>query len=238
MPGDALIESIADTGVTVTMPSVGPDAPEYRLGLQVVPAGGGAPYEVSVKALIPRLFVPMVLPGAHVGVLIDPADPQKVSLDFGSISGAQTAGEASVVGPSGGMNFSFDASGQPVAGETSAVVGAVRSGALPTIRGSAAELLATGTRCTAVITTAQPLGKTVRDINPAADPSRLNDPMWLFTAEVSMAGETPWPAVFGHRVPLDKVAEVAPGVKLAVAVDLADRNQEVAIDWDESPITG
>jgi hypothetical protein len=135
-----------------------------------------------------------------------------------------------------GMDFDWDASGQPIAGETDALVGAVRSGALPTIRGSAAQLLATGTPGTAVITTAQPMGKTVRDINPNADAARLNDPMWLFTVQVTVAGEAPFPAVFGHRVPLDKVATVAPGVSLAVAVNMADRNQEVAIDWDKSPI--
>jgi len=60
--------------------------------------------------------------------------------------------------------------------------------------------------------------------------------MWLFTIEVSLAGEQPFPAVFGHRVPTDKVVAVAPGVKLAVAVNQANKNQEVAIDWDKSPI--
>jgi len=117
-----------------------------------------------------------------------------------------------------------------------ALVGAVSKGALPTIRGSADQILATGTHGTAVITTAQPLGKTVRDINPGADASRLNDPVWLFTVEISFAGESPFPAVFGHRVPLDKLSAVAPGVKLAVAVGQTDRNHEVAIDWDKSPI--
>jgi len=87
-----------------------------------------------------------------------------------------------------------------------------------------------------VITTASPLGKTVRDINPNADPARLNDPMWLFTVDVSVAGENPFPAVFGHRVPLAKVVTLGPGVKLAVAVNMANRNNEVAIDWDLSPL--
>ena len=150
---------------------------------------------------------------------------------------AAGAGPDSVVSPTGGMNFNFDATGQPVAGETAAVVSAVRSGALPTIKGSAAELLASGTRGTAVVTTAQPMGKTVRDINPAAEASKLDDPMWLFTVEVSVPGQAPFPAVFGHRVPVAKVSTVAPGVTLSVAVNMADRNQEVAIDWDNSPVS-
>jgi hypothetical protein len=42
--------------------------------------------------------------------------------------------------------------------------------------------------------------------------------------------------MFGHRVPAAKVSDLAPGVKLAVAVDESDKNEEVAIDWDKSPI--
>ena len=135
-----------------------------------------------------------------------------------------------------GLEFQFDADGRPAAGQVQNVVGAVASGQMRTIRGKADEILATGTHGTAVVTSASPLGKTVRDINPNADPSRLNDPMWLFTVEVSVAGEIPFPAVFGHRVPLAKLASIAPGVRLAVAVNMADRNNEVAIDWDRSPL--
>jgi hypothetical protein len=234
LPGEAVIESITDTGTTVTMPDVGPDAPEYKFGLQVTPAAGGAPYQVEAKALVPRLYIPMVVPGAKVSVLIDPKNPMKVSIDFSRMVGS-AAGAAPTAGPAG-MDLQFDANGQPTDGEVSTLVGAVRSGSLPTIKGSADHLLATGTHGTAVITSAQPLGKTVRDVNPAADPSRLNDPVWVFTVEVSVAGEKPFPAVFGHRVPLAKLASAAPGVTLAVAVDLSDRHNEVAIDWDKSPI--
>ena len=234
--GDAVIESISDTGITISMPGVGPEAPDYKFVLQVTPDGGGAPYQVQTKALVPRLFIPMVVPGAHVGVLIDPTDPQKVSLDFSRMGGSSAPAAGAGAGAAGGMDFNFDASGQPNSGDVSAMLGAVRSGALPTIKGSADHILATGTHGTAVITTAQPMGKTVRDMNPAADPSRLNDPVWLFTVEVSLAGEAPFPAVFGHRVPIAKVAAVAPGVKLAVAVDPTNKNEEVAIDWDKSPI--
>ena len=239
VPSDAIIESIADTGMTVTMRGVGAYAPDYRFVLQVTPIGGGAPYQVQTKALVPRLFIPMVVPGARVGVLIDPTDPTKVSIDFGRLGGAAAAGWGAgpAGGASGGLDFNLDASGQPAAGDVSALIGAARGGTLPTIKGSADHILATGTHGTAVITMAQPMGKTVRDINPAADPSSLEDPMWLFTVEVSLAGESPFPAVFGDRVPLAKVVLVAPGVKLAVAVDPSDKNQAVAIDWDRSPMS-
>jgi hypothetical protein len=229
---DAMIESIADTGTTISSPSAGPEAPVYQLGLQVTPIGGGAPYQVAVKAAVPRLYIPMVLPGARLGVMVDPQNPMNVSPDFTRVGGAAPAAPV----PPGSFRMDFDANGQPAAGEVAAVATGVRSGTVNTIRGSADQLLATGTHGTAVITTAMPLGKTVRDINPAADPSRLDDPMWIFTVEVTLAGQTPFPAVFGHRVPLAKLAAVAPGVTLAVAVNEANKNQEVAIDWDKSPI--
>jgi hypothetical protein len=246
LPGSAVIQEIADTGITVTMSGVGPEAPDYKLTLLVTPSyGSSAPYTVVTKALIPRIFVPMIVPGQTVGVLIDPTDPQKVSVDFSRIGAGATgdaagAGDAAAAGaggvPLGGMSFNFDANGQPAAGDVAAVIGAVGAGTMPIIKGRAAHLLATGTHGTAVITTAMPMGKTVRDINPTADPARLNDPMWLFTVEVSLAGEKPFPAVFGHRVPIDKLAAVMPGAKLAVAVDMANKSQDVAIDWDKSPI--
>src|SRR5450759_3415751 len=242
VPSDAYIESITDTGTTITSSSVGPDAPVYKLGLQVTPVGGaGTPYPVEVKAAIPRLYIPMVLPGARIGVMVDPLNPTSVSPDFNRISPASAAGAGaggvsmSPAGP-GGFAMNFDANGQPSMGDVSALAGGVRSGSVNTIKGSADQLLATGTHGTAIITTAMPLGKTVRDVNPAADPSRLNDPVWLFTLEVSLAGEAPFTAVFGHRVPLAKLSAVAPGVKLAVAVDEANKNEEVAIDWDKSPL--
>jgi hypothetical protein len=228
--------SIADTGTTITSGSTGPEAPVYKLGLQVTPAGGlGAPYEVEAKSAIPRIVVPMVLPGTRIGVTIDPHNPMNVAPDFSRINAASSAAGAPVA--PGGFQMDFDASGQPAAGEVAAVATGVRSGAVNTIKGSADQLLATGTHGTAIITTAMPLGKTVRDINPAADPSRLNDPVWIFTVEVTLAGQAPFPAVFGHRVPIAKLAAVAPGVKLAVAVNEANKNQEVAIDWDQSPLS-
>jgi hypothetical protein len=70
-----------------------------------------------------------------------------------------------------------------------------------------------------------------------ADPSRIDDPMWLFTIEAKLPGEAPFPAVFGHRVPIAKVSSVVPGMKLAVSVDMDDHNK-VAIDWDRSPLAG
>jgi len=232
-PTVAVIQSIQDTGTTITSGSTGPDAPVYKLGLLVTPTGGGATYMAETKQAIPRLFIPMTLPGARIGVLVDPGNPQHVSPDWQNFNAGGAPGAAAQSGPG---DLDFDASGNPNLNQVAAFAGAVRSGALPTHRGSAAELLATGTHGTAVITSAMPLGKTVKDINPAADPATLNDPIWVLTVEVTIAGEAPFPAVFGHRIPMDKLGAVSPGAKLAVAVNMANRNQEVAIDWTQSPL--
>jgi hypothetical protein len=228
-PSVAVIQSITDTGTTVTMPSVGPDAPVYKLGLLVTPPGGGAPYEAESKQAIPRLFVPMTLPGARIGVLVDTKDPQHVAPDWQHYNNPAGAAAA-------GAEVDFDANGNPNLGQVAAFAGQVRTGALPTHTGSAAQLLATGTHGTAVVTSAMPLGKTVGQVNPAADPATLNDPIWVFTVEVTLAGQAPFPAMFGHRVPMEKLAFVSPGVSLSVAVNPANPNQEVAIDWTKSPI--
>lgn len=258
IPTDAVIQSIAETGVTITSPSIGPKAPVYKMGLLVTPPGGGDPYLVEETHAIPRIFVPMTLPGARIGVLVDPSNPQKVVPDWnrfnapGAAAAAPDAGSsyaseaAAVLGGAGavagtvmvnpgGVTVTFDKQGNPVSGVND-MVGAVRSGAMPTIKGKAATILATGTHGTAVVTTAQPLGKLVRDIDPSAEPSHLYDPIWLFTLEVNLAGRTPFPAMLGHRVPVAKVAQIAPGVKLSVAVDESNPSQDVAIDWDKSPI--
>jgi hypothetical protein len=157
-----------------------------------------------------------------------------------TFDGAPAAGAAGGAEAGGGAGMaptlSFDTKGVPSAGGVESLVGAVRSGSVPTIRGSAATILATGTHGTAVITTAMPLGKTAGQVNPSIDPPQANDPIWVFTVEVALAGQAPFPAVFGHRVPMAKVAALAPGVRLAVAVDPQNPNQDVAIDWDKSPL--
>ena len=268
IPADAEVQSITDTGTTITTPSVGPEAPVYRFKLLVTPQGG-TPYETEMTHAVPRVVVPMVTPGIRMGIKIDPKNPLRVVPDWSRLNapaldasdgGAQGGGRAaggrtvtmSFDGSPGGdystaapgsvpgaaPMLSFDASGIPAAGGVESLVGAVRSGAVPTIKGSFEKLIATGIRGTAVITTAMPFGKTAGQVNPSVNPERFDYPVWVFTVEVSLAGEDPFPAVFGHFVRPDKIAMLAPGVKLSVAVDPQNKYQDVAIDWDKSPVVG
>ena len=248
--GEATIQAYRDTGMYER--GTGNFGSVYQLKLLVTPVGGvGAPYVVEVKSTIDSIGDPDV--GDRIPVIISPTNPMRVKVDHKRTRPPEDKGwhtadndpglndpdlaDLEAATRPGGFKVAFDASGRPSAGDVAALAGGVQSGAVKQIHGQAAQTLATGVHGTAVITTAQPLGKTVRDVNPDADPSRLNDPMWLFTVEATVPGEKPFPAVFGHRVPPAKLASVAPGVKLAVAVDMADHNK-VAIDWDKSPVVG
>ena len=247
---EAVIEAYRDTGMYER--GTGNFGSIYELKLRVAPVGGGQPVMVQVKSTIDSFVDPDI--GDRIPVIVSPTNPKRVKVDHKRIlppedkgwHTAETDGDRNpdpdpdltdlqAATEPGGFNVAFDASGRPSADDVAALAGGVQSGAVKQIHGSAAKTLATGIHGTAVITSAQPLGKTVRDVNPNADASRLDDPMWLFTVEATVPGEEPFPAVFGHRVPPAKVASIAPGVKLAVAVDMADHNT-VAIDWDKSPI--
>lgn len=208
--GTAVVRGFSETGTTVSAPNIGPEAPVYALDLLVTPPTGAA-YAVESRQAVPRIVLPFFVPGIVVPVDIDPADPNHVKVSWKR----------------------FDAGAAPVG--PGDLVAAVRTGAIPRHYGSAAELLASGARGTGVVTTAMPLGMRVRDANPGADPRYLDDPLWLFTLEVTLPGRPPFPSVFGHRVPPARLGQVAPGLTLPVAVNLANPNQECAIDWDAVP---
>jgi len=83
LPTLATIESITDTGITMSMPGIGAASPRYRLGLRITPVDGSAePYLVETTAQIPRIYAPMILPGAVVPVLVDASDRANVALDL------------------------------------------------------------------------------------------------------------------------------------------------------------
>ena len=235
VPATALLRGFSETGSTISAPNIGPEAPVYRLDLLVSPPAG-TPYAVESKQAVPRIVLPFFVPGITVPVDIDPTRSDRVKVNWQRFDAGAARGSVQMGYPTSdgeGVNLSF-VDGKPVDGLDD-VVTAVRTGAMPTTYGSAAELLVRGTRGTAVVTTAMPLGKRVRDVNPGADPHSLDDPLWLFTLEVTLPGQAPFPAVFGHRVPQDRLASLAPGITLPVAVNLANPTQECAIDWATAP---
>ena len=105
----------------------------------------------------------------------------------------------------------------------------------PAKLGSAAELLASGTPGRATIRVAQPLGMTAAETGGPYAPGTGDDPLYLFEVDVALdGGAAPFPARFGHRVPKDRIATLAVGSALRVAVDPSKPSEAVAIDWDRS----
>ena len=91
VPADAIIETIADTGFTASAPGLGANSPRYRLGLQVIPADQfSSPYRVESTTLIPRIYTPQIVPGARIGVVVDPTNPSKVMLDLARLGRVPT----------------------------------------------------------------------------------------------------------------------------------------------------
>jgi hypothetical protein len=201
--------SVKDTGMTVN------DNPRIVLTLQVTPADGSPAFEVSKKQTVSRVAIPRA--GDAFVVRYDPDDHDNWDI----------AGAAQVADTADGGQLLQDASAGQIAAAATAAPGDVQ-------RGSAAELLATGQRMTAIVREFSPTGQSVGDVDPAKpDPG---DPLYVFKVEMPTGGGTPIEATFIHRVPESKVATLALGEQLAAAVNPANPTREVAIDWDTSPV--
>jgi hypothetical protein len=152
-------------------------------------------------------------------VRYDPGDH-----DNWEITGAAQAGDA---GNGAANQFLDEASASQIATEAAAAPGAVQ-------RGSAADLLASGQRMTAVLREFSPTGQTVGQVDPTKpDP---NDPVYVFKVAIPMGGGSPIEATFMHRVPEAEAPTLALGEQLAVAVNPANPTREIAIDWSASPV--
>lgn len=248
---EGIIKAWKDTGMMESHGEGTLGSSIYDLQLEVTPVRGGAPVIAHVRSQLDSFMDPDV--GARVPIIISPTNPKRVKVDHSrtappidkgwhtsnDTSGSHDDSDADAAPPPAGakpgLDFSFDTNLNPTTASLDNVVSGVTAGTMPVIHQSAAQVLASGARGTAEITTCQPLGKTVRQTNPKAT-EHLDDPEWLFTVKVTVPGQGTWPAVMGHYVPQAKVGVLGPGVKLAVAVNLADKMNEVAIDWDKSPL--
>jgi hypothetical protein len=198
--------SVRDTGVTIN------ENPRVALTMQVTPTDGSPPFEVATKATVSRVAIPR--PGDSFVVRYDPEDHENFVI--GQPTGSAQAG--------------------PSIDEVDAgtIATAVRADSSGVQRGSAAELLATGKRMTAVVREFSDTGKTVGDTAP--DRPDPGDPIYVFKIEIPLELGSPIEALFLHRVPEAKVGQLNIGDRLDVAVNPANPTREVAIDWDTSPV--
>lgn len=188
--------------------------PLVDLTLRITPADGSGPFQVTARTQVEFSQIGNLKPGDVFSVRYDPEDHGNWELGdkISSAAPEQSLDSAS-------------------AGEIAAAVQATGDTGQ---RRSAADLLASGQRMTAVLREFSPSGKTVGDLNPALpDPS---DPVYVFKAELPIDGSSPIEAVFMNRVPEAKVASLRLGAHLSVAVNPANPSREVTIDWANSPV--
>jgi len=191
--------------------------PLVDLTLRITSADGSGPFQVTARTQVEFSQIGNLKPGDVFSVRYDPEDHGNWELGNKISSAAPDSAEQSLDSAS--------------AGEIAAAVQATGDAGQ---RRSAADLLASGQRMTAVLREFSPSGKTVGDLNPALpDPS---DPVYVFKAELPIDGSSPIEAVFMNRVPEAKVASLRLGAHLSVAVNPANPSREVTIDWANSPV--
>jgi hypothetical protein len=203
----AEVVSVRDTGVTVNQ------NPRVALTFQVSPTDGSAPFEVSTKRTVSRVSIPRA--GDSFMVRYDPEDPENFVIGPATETAATPTVDIDAV-------------------DAGTIAAAVNQDDSAVQRTSAAELLPTGKRMTAVVREFSPTGKTVGEANPTApDPQ---DPIYVFKVEIPLELGNPIEAMYLHRVPTSKVDQLTIGERLNVAVNPANPTREVAIDWDTSPV--
>jgi hypothetical protein len=194
--------------------------PLVDMTFRITPDDGSAPFELAVRMQIDFSEIGKLKPGDVWSIRYDPADPSNHEIGD-KIESADT----------GSAEKSLDSAS---AGEIAAAFQAAPATADTGQRRSAAELLASGQRMTAILREFAPSGKTVGDLDPSqSDPS---DPVYVFKAELPIDGSTPIEAVFMNRVPQAKVASLRLGAHMSVAVNPANPSRELTIDWANSPM--
>jgi hypothetical protein len=208
-------------GVLVSFREVGQQnfTPLVDLTLSITPADGSGPFEVTTRGQVQFSVIGKLQPGDTITVRYDPEDHENFEVvgDWELSSGGAGGAEASLDSASAGD-----------------IAAAVQATGETGQKKSAAELLASGQRMTAVLREFSPSGKTVGELDPSLpDP---NDPVYVIKAELPIDGSSPIETVFMNRVPEAKVASLRLGAHMTVAVNPANPSHEVTIDWTNSPV--
>ena len=74
VPARARVLSVTPTGTRVN------ETPQMNLDLEVHLAGK-SPYQARARSFVPLTALPMLVPGVHVAVRVDPQDPTAVALE-------------------------------------------------------------------------------------------------------------------------------------------------------------
>jgi len=176
-------------------------SPVIEFGLDV-DSSAHPPYSATIRQRAPRLLIGAFLPGSTVTVLVDPADRQHLAIDWQS---GATAAAPAVHEPTP----------------------ATSAGGIRDIE----ELLRTGRRATALITSMEDAGDMSElglvEVGTSGDDDRL----FIIGLEVKQSGLSPYEVRVAHRVPERLLGRVGPRTRVEVGVD-RDDDHAVGIDWD------
>jgi hypothetical protein len=176
-------------------------SPVIEFGLDV-DTSAHPPYSTTIRQRAPRLLLGAFLPGSTVTVLVDPADRQHLAIDWEAGAGA-------------------------VSPEVSQPTPVATAGGVRDIE----ELLRTGRRATALITSMEDAGDMSElglvEVGTPGDDDRL----FIIGLEVKQSGLSPYEVRVAHRMPERLLGRVGPRTRVDVGVD-RDDDHAVGIDWD------
>lgn len=215
LTGTAQVLSVKTLGA-VGDPMQGSQRAVGRIRLRVqIP--GQEPYEATAHQNFRQWSLDALQIGRTVAVRVDAANPQKVRIDLSRP--ATAAGLADQIGAALAEQFRQT----PVSDQHAAQ---------PPVM-SAADLLASGQRMTAVLTSFAPTGTTPRSLGRTpSKPEFMDAPHYRLTVSLQVPNLPPMPAQAIQPVPPVWVPKLAIGLRLVCAVGPADPTHLVVVDWD------
>jgi hypothetical protein len=198
--GQATILGMRQTGVTLN------EQPQIELNLQVQTQMHG-PYQVTVREYVPLMLLGALSSGRPLPVKVDPADPQKLVIEWESAMG-------------GGMPMGGAMPGMPMTPPASADTTRYD----PQARKSEKErLLSTGVAGRGTVVSARATGDTDSEGRPVYD----------LVLTIEIPGQQPMQGPARTGVPADRVDELEAGDTVAIKSDPANPTV-MTIDWESS----
>jgi hypothetical protein len=217
VPGTATILGMRQTGAQLN------DQPQVELRLQVSTQMHGA-YEVTLKEWIPLMMIGALSSGRPLPVKVDPANPQKVIIEWESAGGmGQPMGATPMAGtPIAGISTATPIAGMPTqsAGPDQAGYGAAEQ---PDPADMKKRLLETGVSGTAKVVASAPTGQTDSE----------GRPVYSMTLQIEVEGHPPMvgPAMVG--IPPERAEMLEVGDSVPIKADPSNP-AVMAVDWENA----
>lgn len=200
VPGQATIQEMRQTGLYLN------EQPQIELNLQVQTQMHG-PYQVTVREYVPLMLLGTLGSGRPLPVKVDPADPQKLVIEWES---AMSGGV-----PMGGMTPGMPVTPPPSADTTQYD---------PLARQAEKErLLATGVAGKA----------TVNSVRATGDTDSEGRPVYDLMLTIEIPGQAPMQGPARTGVPPERVSQLEAGDTVAIKSDPANPTA-MTIDWEIS----